>query len=171
MSSTRISSALDVKGSIAADTWYLREAITPARACRVATPCASRVCATWQLSGWLKSCKNALDNGLTTLTCRKRASCVTCGTASTAWVSRPATHASRKLRGSLALGTTSRGFLLRHSCPCQRRVMASSKRRLGSDLSITQRHLARCAKNGTSGEVVGSGGRDGWGEARGGGAR
>ncbi len=38
----------------------------------VATPCASCVCATWQLSGWLKSCKNGLDNGLKSLTCRKR---------------------------------------------------------------------------------------------------
>ncbi len=37
----------------------------------VATPCASCVCATWQLSGWLKSCKNGLDNGLKSLTCRK----------------------------------------------------------------------------------------------------
>jgi len=36
MSSTRISSAPDVKGSIAADTWYLREAITPVRARRYA---------------------------------------------------------------------------------------------------------------------------------------
>jgi len=48
----------------------------------VATPCASCVCATWQLSGWLKSCKNGLDNGLKSLTCRKRANGIQIATSS-----------------------------------------------------------------------------------------
>jgi len=46
------------------------------------------------------------------------ASCATCAMASIGWASRPATRVSRTLPVSPAPGMTSRGFLLRHSCPC-----------------------------------------------------